>query len=227
MFFLYIKGKVFYKMFHVEHFYELQKKLFPAFPELEKKFSILQELETEYFKWNNKINISAIRDQRGFWEKHILDSQCVLIYMLKDMSLKIKSSTYIYDIGSGAGFPGLVLSIFLNNPIVLVDPVNKKADYLEHVSRKLALSNIKVERHKYQDIQFVDDSLIVSRALGRYEELYNHLVSKSLKFEMLIMTSNKTLPNLEGNIVDYPYKTVVEEGISSISDHIMFHVKHL
>lgn len=208
-------------MFHVEHFVD---KLFPGNSAFVDKIKNLLVLEQEYFKWNSKINISSIRDQRGFWEKHILDSLCLLKYLVDDIKIESKKDTYIYDIGCGGGFPGIVLSFFTERKITLVDPVNKKADYVEHIARKFSLTNVIVERKKYEEILFQDNSIIVSRALGRYEELYQHLKSQDKKFEMVLMITNKTIPEIPGKVIKYPYEILENNGIPSLSDHILFHV---
>ena len=83
-------------------------------------------------------NLTAITDEEQIIEKHFLDS----LLPLKYVSIKEKS---LIDIGSGAGFPGVVLAIA--NPqaeIVLLEPNNKKARFLQTVKDKLNLDNVAI-----------------------------------------------------------------------------------
>ena len=89
-------------------------------------------------EWNVMFNLTAITDEEQIIEKHFLDS----LLPLKYVSIKEKS---LIDIGSGAGFPGVVLAIA--NPqaeIVLLEPNNKKARFLQTVKDKLNLDNVAI-----------------------------------------------------------------------------------
>lgn len=89
-------------------------------------------------EWNVMFNLTAITDEEKIIEKHFLDS----LLPLKYVSIKEKS---LIDIGSGAGFPGVVLAIA--NPqanIVLLEPNNKKARFLQTVKDNLHLDNVTI-----------------------------------------------------------------------------------
>ena len=98
------------------------------------------DLLMEYFKllveYNAHTNLTAIRDEEGIIEKHFIDSLLVMKY------IKIISGKAI-DIGTGAGFPGMVLAIC--NPEIkftLIDSVGKKIIFLNQVIEKLKLTNV-------------------------------------------------------------------------------------
>ena len=89
-------------------------------------------------EWNVMFNLTAITDEEQIIEKHFLDS----LLPLKYVSIKERS---LIDIGSGAGFPGVVLAIA--NPqaeIVLLEPNNKKARFLQTVKDNLHLDNVTI-----------------------------------------------------------------------------------
>lgn len=89
-------------------------------------------------EYNKHTNLTAIRDEREIIEKHFLDS--LLLQKFIDKSIK-----NAIDIGTGAGFPGMVLAIF--NPEInftLMDSVGKKTKFLELISQKLSLNNVSV-----------------------------------------------------------------------------------
>ncbi len=94
----------------------------------------------EYLKllieYNSHTNLTAIRDEEGIIEKHFIDSLLVMKY------LGITEGKAI-DIGTGAGFPGMVLAIC--NPSInftLIDSVGKKINFLKQVIEKLQLKNV-------------------------------------------------------------------------------------
>jgi 16S rRNA (guanine527-N7)-methyltransferase len=102
---------------------------------------------TELKKWNQKINLSAIRDERDVVIKHVLDS---LSYL---MILKPSSDLRLLDMGSGAGFPAIPIKLAQPDIVVtMVESVKKKASFLRHIIRTLKLTGIEVLDKRIQDI---------------------------------------------------------------------------
>lgn len=89
----------------------------------------------ELLKWNQKINLTAIRSEKGIVLKHFLDSLSVHPYL--------PNCSSILDIGSGAGFPGIPLKIIQPTlEVTLIDSVHKKVDFQKHIIRTLGLKGI-------------------------------------------------------------------------------------
>ena len=89
--------------------------------------------------WNRRINLSSVRDPAGIVEKHFVDSLAALPHLPA-------AARTLVDVGSGAGFPGAVLA--LARPalaVTLVEPIHKKAAFLEALRRELPLPNVTVE----------------------------------------------------------------------------------
>lgn len=104
----------------------------------------------ELLKWNQKINLTAIRSERGIILKHFLDSLSVVPYLPEISSL--------LDIGSGAGFPGIPLKIARPElKITLIDSVRKKIDFQSHIIRLLHLKEIEAIHGRVQDKQILHD----------------------------------------------------------------------
>ena len=102
----------------------------------DEKIDKLMEYLKLLMEYNSHTNLTAIRDEKGIIEKHFLDS----ILLMKH--IKVKSGKAM-DIGTGAGFPGMVLAIC--NPSInftLIDSVGKKINFLRQVREKLNLSNV-------------------------------------------------------------------------------------
>lgn len=86
-------------------------------------------------EWNEKINLTAIIEPREVILKHFVDSLTIAKY--------IKENEKLIDVGTGAGFPGIPLSIVKENTdIVLLDSLNKRINFLEEVKENLKLENI-------------------------------------------------------------------------------------
>ena len=88
-------------------------------------------------EWNEKMNLTAIIEPNEIILKHFIDS----ITILKD----IKDGSIVVDVGTGAGFPGIPLSIM--NPtlkITLVDSLNKRLIFLQEVINELDLKNVEL-----------------------------------------------------------------------------------
>lgn len=105
----------------------------PTHEQLE-SLSIYKDMLVEY---NKKFNLTAILDEKEIYLKHFYDS--LTITKVVDLNEELK----VLDIGTGAGFPGLVLKIFFPNlEVTLLDSNNKKIMFLNTVIEKLHLTKI-------------------------------------------------------------------------------------
>ncbi len=95
--------------------------------------------EKELIEWNQKFNLTAIRDSESIRTKHFLDSfSCVLAW-------KALPPERLIDVGTGAGFPGIPLKILYPNlKLTLVESVGKKAMFCQHIVRVLGLEHVDV-----------------------------------------------------------------------------------
>jgi len=103
------------------------------------QLNYLEIFEKELLKWNERINLTAIRDPEQIQIKHFLDSlSCISV--MRDTSIE-----RVIDIGTGAGFPGLPLKIiYPEMELTLVESVGKKVDFCHHVVRILGLDKVQV-----------------------------------------------------------------------------------
>lgn len=111
----------------------------------EKKENLLNYLELLYEK-NQVMNLTAIRDKEGMLEKHFVDA----LFLTKVINDNEKS---FIDVGTGAGFPGLVLAIFYpEKQFLLVDSVRKKIEFINEVIEKLQLKNVKTSFERAEEL---------------------------------------------------------------------------
>lgn len=95
--------------------------------------------ERELLNWNQKFNLTAIRDPEGIRVKHFLDSLSCL------SAMKGLSNERVIDVGTGAGFPGIPLKIVRPElRLTLVESVGKKAGFCTHLVDVLQLKNVEV-----------------------------------------------------------------------------------
>ncbi len=122
----------------------------------------------EYIKlllaWNEKINLTAIRDPLDILHRHFCES--MFVTKLVDLD-----KCRIADIGTGGGFPGLPLKILLPNAqIALVESSIKKAAFLAEVIRTLGLSNVNVVVSRYEELgeEIAPIDYLCARAMGDF-----------------------------------------------------------
>jgi 16S rRNA (guanine527-N7)-methyltransferase len=103
--------------------------------------------ERELIEWNQKFNLTAIRDTDSIRTKHFLDSfSCVLAW-------KTTPPGRLIDIGTGAGFPGIPLKIlYPNMKLTLVESVGKKAMFCQHVVSVLGMEHVEVLRGRAENL---------------------------------------------------------------------------
>ncbi|MBR4286130.1 MAG: 16S rRNA (guanine(527)-N(7))-methyltransferase RsmG [Clostridia bacterium] len=112
-------------------------------PDLEAKLEIYARLLKE---WNDKINLTAITDDEGIAIKHFLD--CLLV----SKAAQFKSGNRVIDVGTGAGFPGLVIAAaYPEVQVTLLDSTGKKLKAVEDIREKMGVENAKVVHMRAED----------------------------------------------------------------------------
>jgi len=106
------------------------------------------------------------REVSRLWGRHILNSAAVVPFL--------PESGQIIDLGSGAGLPGVVVAAMRPDAqVVLLEPMERRTDWLSEVASELGLSNVVVRRGRAQDVQgtLVGDAVTV-RAVASLDKLY-------------------------------------------------------
>ena len=157
----------------------------------------LQKLDKYYellIEWNDKINLTSITKKEDVYLKHFYDS--LTLFKAYDLTKNIK----VLDVGTGAGFPGIVLKIFFDNiDITLVDALSKRINFLNEVISELKLKNITAIHSRIEDFakenreQF---DLVTSRAVARLNIL-NELCLPLVKVEGYFIPMKA---NIEGEL---------------------------
>ena len=116
-------------------------------------------------KWQKNINLVSKNSINDLWNRHVLDS--AQLYSLLPAP---KKGLYIYDIGSGAGFPGMVLGIMGRKDIILCESNKRKCEFLKEVSR-ITNTNISIVNIRAQKLNGRSALAITSRALASLDAL--------------------------------------------------------
>lgn len=132
----------------------------------------LQAYHQLLLKWQSSINLIAPSTIESAWERHFLDS----IQLLKYIPARAES---VADLGSGGGFPGLVLAAMRPDlSFLLVESDAKKCEFLKTVSRETGIVNVKIFNERIEDVgKRARVDLITARALAPLYKLMDHMES--------------------------------------------------
>lgn len=150
--------------------------IFSYFPELtavqKEQFSRLLPL---YREWNARINVISRKDIDNLYLNHVLHSLGIA------KMTSFKPGSYILDVGTGGGFPGIPLAIlFPEVRFHLVDSIGKKITVVKNVAQGVGLKNVEAEQVRAEQVKGEYD-FIVSRAVTRLKEFYGWVHRKVKK----------------------------------------------
>jgi 16S rRNA (guanine527-N7)-methyltransferase len=160
-----------------------------------KKFNVSREtieklnIYNDFLLENNKLlNLIGKTTEKHVFSRHFKDS--AQIYNL------IEDKSEIIDIGSGAGFPGIIIKILMVNDkikgnVVLIDKSPKKCKFLQDLSNKISLM-LKIENIRLEDYKFSKISTVVSRAFKKTVDTIDILFKNNKKIRNIILIKGKT-----------------------------------
>ncbi len=151
-------------------------KYFPNLtPTQVERFAMLGDL---YSDWNSKINVVSRKDIDHLYERHVLHSLGIA------KIIRFKPSTYVLDVGTGGGFPGIPLAIFFPEvQFTLVDSIGKKIKVVEAISKELKLDNVEAFQARAETLKQKFD-FVISRAVTTLPEFYEWVKANIRKDEI-------------------------------------------
>ena len=190
-----------------------------------KKFNVSREtieklnIYNDFLLENNKLlNLIGKTTENNVFSRHFTDS--AQIYDLID------DKSEIIDIGSGAGFPGVIIKILMDSKkvdgnVVLLDKSPKKCKFLNDLSNKLELK-FKIQNVKLEDYKFNKISTIVSRAFKKAIETIDILFKNNDKIRSIILMKGKTYQHeLEDVKKKYTFDLEKFRSITSDESYIL------
>lgn len=173
---------------------------------LDKFYSIL--LET-----NKQMNLTRIIDKEDVYLKHFYDSLTIVkCYDLNQVQT-------LLDIGSGAGFPGIILKIFFPHlKVTLIDALQKRVNYLNHVIEKLELDDITAYHLRAEELAKENKTfdVVTARAVASLPKL--------LTWAMPLVSSNGVFIAMKGNSEEelLTAKSIMEQKEYKLQNKITF-----
>ncbi len=173
------------------------------------QFQVLQE---ELQEWNEKVNLTSIKDARGIQVKHFFDSlTCFMGFEDWPESL--------IDVGSGAGFPGLPIKFVIPDlRLTLVESVDKKSNFIRHIVEELGLTDVTVISKRAEEVGRMPEhreayDIAVARAVAPAPTLAEYLLplvkvggralmQKGTRGPMEILEAGKVIDLCGGEISD-------------------------
>ena len=145
------------------------------------KFEVFNET---LIKWQKSINLVSNSSVKHIWTRHFLDS-AQLYNFTKDVHGNI------LDMGSGAGFPGIILAMMGNENINVVESDQRKCTFMREVAR-LSNTNLEIHNCRIEELQFINPDLVISRALAPLKKLIEYVENHIYKNKLSI----KKIPNM-------------------------------
>ncbi len=151
--------------------------------EILKQFPNLSEVQRDQFEklydvyqdWNAKINVISRKDIDELYTKHVLHSLAIA------KIIQFEPGTYVLDVGTGGGFPGIPLAIlFPETRFYLIDIILKKINVVKAVAESLNLKNVKAEQLRAENVKG-DYDFIVSRAVTNMPDFVSWIKDKIKK----------------------------------------------
>lgn len=165
---------------------QLEQRIFPAIPSLQRYMDILQ-------KWQKSVNLVSNKTLKNAWQRHILDSAQLYFFVSRE-------TKRLVDMGSGAGFPGLVLAVLNKHlsgtisDIILIESDMKKCLFLQEAARLLDL-NVIILNQRIENTRLDGIDCVTARALAPIPSL--------LDWGRGMITPETTCLFLKGATVDF------------------------
>ena len=138
------------------------------------QLNLLEQYYDMLIFWNNKINLTTIVDKEDVYLKHFYDSLTVV------KVIDLNNVYSLCDVGTGAGFPGIVLKIlFPKLKITLIDSLNKRINFLNEVITKLGLTDITTIHIRVEEYGLVNREkydLVIARPVAPLNILLEYCI---------------------------------------------------
>lgn len=152
------------------------EEILKYFPNLsEEQITQFQKLESLYEDWNAKINVISRKDIDELYIKHVLHSLAIAKVQ------RFEPGSFVLDVGTGGGFPGIPLAIlFPETKFYLIDVIAKKIKVVQAVADGIGLKNLKAEQKRANTVNEKFD-FIVSRAVTNMPDFVEWVKGKLKK----------------------------------------------
>lgn len=166
----------------------------------------LMQYQQLIIKWNNVINIVSQRSIEDLWERHIIDS----LQLLRFINNK---DIHLVDVGSGAGFPGLVLSIAGVKKVTLIESDVRKSVFLLQAS-KISNNIVEILPKRIESIDCSCD-ILTSRAFASLDKTLQFTKNIKVKDRYLLLKGESYQEELKEAKVNWSLDCIVHDSVTS------------
>lgn len=177
------------------------------------KLDIFRKLLLSY---NSKYNLISKNTENFIWSRHILDSAQLVKY------INVDSKGILADLGTGAGFPGIILAIFNKNPqfhVKLYEKSPVKRDFLDKIKDKLNI-NVEILENIYDNN--IEANIIVARAFKKIDKIIQisrEIVKKPHK--IIILKGKNAQAEINNVSLGSNYSYKMENSITDVDSKII------
>ena len=174
----------------------------------EKKLELIELFVQEVLNYNQKYNLISKSSETDIWNRHVLDSAQLVKH------IDCKNFNSLADLGTGGGFPGIILSIFYNDILTfhvkLYEKSKVKVNFIRSTVDKLGLKNVNIYDNDYQS-HILDSDYFVCRAFKKLPEILRisrETLKKPHKLIVMLGKSAQDELNKASKGMIYKYKLV-------------------
>ena len=156
-------------------------------------------------KWNKSINLVSGKSVHNFWQRHILDSLQLMQYI-------DNKEIHLVDVGSGPGFPGIVLSIAGVAKVSLIEADLRKCIFLEEAS-KISNNNIQIINQRIERVE-IDCSILTCRAFSKLDTIFNCTRNISVREKFLLLKGKNYLTEIVATKERWLFDYLIHQSIT-------------
>lgn len=149
---------------------------------------LLEQYQELVLKWNRTINLVSKESSKEFWLRHIVDSLQLLKY-IDDQDISL------IDVGSGAGLPGIVLSIAGIRDVTLIESDERKCTFLLQAS-KISPNKVTILNKRVEDV-YLECDILTCRAFASLEKIFIYTKNIKIKDKYLLLKGENYLQELK------------------------------
>ncbi len=165
-------------------------------------FYNIQKYKEHLFKWNKIHNMTGAKDEKTI-DHFIYDAVFPVSFLPKTNSLM--------DIGTGAGFPGMILAIALpDTEVTLVEPLTKRASFLQFIKADLGLKNVTVVKKRVENMD---------------SKIFDIITSRAVTDTKMLLKLSKNFRDKDSQLLFYKGEKVYEE-VKGIPEHKIIQTKN-
>ena len=180
--------------------------------------ALFDQWNTILSKWNKSINLVQRSSMEQFWTRHAADSWQVIDHIKGPISTAI-------DLGSGGGFPGLAVGIWLKlqgqGMVTLVESAGKKASFLRTAAREMALP-VSVEAKRAETIESKPYDLITARAFAPLLPLFGYAERfHGPKTQIILLKGASVAQEIEQAEAEFEFEYNLQSSVTDPQGHVL------